>query len=100
MQPTEGQFLDQVQALAKLLHWEFIYHVHYSHRSAYGWPDLVLGRIEADGHGRLVVAELKSEKGKLTGPQERWLGFWRTISGAEVFVWRPSDWPQIEEVLQ
>lgn len=55
-----------------------------------GFPDLVLSR-----NGVVILAELKTEKGKLSREQESWrdsLGtFWR--------LWRPSDWPAIEKEL-
>lgn len=57
-----------------------------------GWPDLVLVR------DRLIVAELKSEKGRVTPEQRRWLS---AIENAHVpaYVWRPSDWERIKAVL-
>lgn len=58
-----------------------------------GFPDLVLLRRD-----RLVVAELKSRRGKLTPEQLCWLEDWRQV-GAEVYVWRPSDWDDIARIL-
>lgn len=50
-----------------------------------GFPDLVLLR-----GARVVIAELKAE-GKYPEPEQRlWLDAWRA-TGAEVYVWRPSD---------
>jgi hypothetical protein len=60
-----------------------------------GFPDNVLLR-----GGRLVVAELKSDKGTFGRGQPEWLAAWREVPCAEVFVWRPKDRPQIEEVLR
>lgn len=74
-----------------------------------GFPDLVLGR---DGY--LIVAELKSETGGLSIGQVRWFkqltglsakeireGPWPVSSpGLDVYVWKPSDWPAIEERLR
>lgn len=59
-----------------------------------GFPDLVLVRGD-----RLVFAELKSETGQLTAEQEAWRDALRATHG-ECYLWRPSDWPQIEEVLR
>jgi len=58
-----------------------------------GWPDLCLVR------GRLVIAELKSETGKLSSVQRDWIAALE-LAKAEVYVWRPSDWPQVEAVLR
>ncbi len=51
-----------------------------------GWPDILAVKGE-----RMLAVELKSEKGTLTMDQNLWLhDLQRT--GAEAFVWRPSDW--------
>jgi VRR-NUC domain-containing protein len=59
-----------------------------------GFPDLCLAR-----RGRVLMVELKTELGKLSEFQERWL---EALSGdgAEVFVWRPSDTDLIHEILK
>ncbi len=59
-----------------------------------GFPDLVLVRRE-----RLLWAELKADGGKLSPAQEDWL-FALEVAGQDVWVWRPKDWQEIEEVLQ
>jgi len=54
---------------------------------------------------RLHTYQLKREKGKLSDNQAEWLS---VLSGVEqvvpehieVWIWRPSDWPEIEEVLR
>jgi hypothetical protein len=61
---------------------------------ATGWPDLTLVRPP-----RLVFAELKSARGKLRDEQSDWLAVLRLLPGAEVFVWRPDDWPEVVETL-
>lgn len=58
-----------------------------------GWPDLVLVR------DRVVVAELKSDTGRLTPEQQTWLDRF-TAAGIEAFVWRPDDLQRIAEVLR
>jgi hypothetical protein len=58
-----------------------------------GWPDLVLCRE------RLVVAELKREHGRVTAEQAAWIAAFRA-AGVEAHVWRPSDLPRIERLLQ
>lgn len=73
-----------------------------------GYPDLTMAR-----RGRLVIAELKSESGKVTREQAAWLEHLpprvaqeddsadRDIHShaIEVYVWRPRDWERIKEVL-
>ena len=55
-----------------------------------GFPDLVLVHKKRG----LIFAELKSEKGRLSQKQERWIDM-LTLAGAEAYVWRPSDWGTI-----
>src|SRR5437870_12741842 len=62
-----------------------------------GFPDLVLLRPP-----RLVFAELKSVKGRLSVEQGLWLNGLKTVAGVETFCWRPDDWTSgtIEAVLR
>lgn len=69
------------------------YHTHDSRRSPHGFPDLVLV-----GRGRIMFVELKSEAGKLSDQQQRWIEDLQA-AGAEVYVWRPRDWPTIVRTL-
>ncbi|MDD5338459.1 MAG: VRR-NUC domain-containing protein [Dehalococcoidales bacterium] len=58
-----------------------------------GFPDLVLVR-----RARIIYAELKSESGKLSPEQQEWLKA-LAAAGGEVYIWRLSDWQEIQEVL-
>lgn len=89
---TEAQWQHVVTDLAKLLGWR-TWHCTIAYRSAAGFPDLVLVR------DRVVFAELKAERGKLTAAQEIWL-LWLRAAGAEVHVWRPSDLDAVRECLR
>lgn len=60
---------------------------------AKGWPDLVFVRS-----GRIIFAELKMPKGKLSQEQLAWLEALRQTP-FEVYVWTPNEWPEIEKVL-
>lgn len=60
-----------------------------------GFPDLNLARAP-----RVIYAELKSEKGRLTSKQQRWIEELSGCPGVEVYAWRPSDWAAIERVLR
>lgn len=93
---TEAQFMRQVTDLARLLGWDFIYHPFLSKWSEMGWPDLFLARIRDQ---RVMWAELKSERGKLTGRQAEVVDLLRDC-GQLVCVWRPSDFDTIAEVLR
>jgi hypothetical protein len=66
-----------------------------------GFPDLVLVRPP-----RLIFMELKSEKGKLSDAQQIWIDllkkcyFKGIVSPVEVYVFKPSQWDEIEIVLK
>lgn len=103
---TEKEFQKQVLAYAALRGWKT---AHFGNtvkivrrgadyrtiadRGAAGFPDLVILRPP-----RLLFAELKAEKGRLTKEQADWLAGLGE-SGQEVHCWRPSDWETIEQVL-
>lgn len=55
-----------------------------------GLPDLVLAR-----GGVVLLVELKSDKGKPTKDQVKWLD----AAGTWGRLWRPADWPQVLEEL-
>ncbi len=69
-----------------------------------GFPDIVAVRGD-----RMLFAELKAEKGKLSAEQEEWIATLKAsatwLSGSrarwhpQVYVWRPQGWPEIERVL-
>ena len=83
----------QGRPLAKLYGW-LHFHDYDSRHSVPGYPDLTLVRGE-----RLIYAELKTERGRLTEAQRDWLErLGRTC--AETYVWRPSDLPVIAAILR
>jgi hypothetical protein len=89
---TEKVFLARVIECARLFRWK-AYHTHDSRYSAAGFPDLVLVRE------RVVFAELKTDRGVISPAQAEWLAKLRR-AGAEVHLWRPADWREIERVLK
>lgn len=72
------------------------YHTYDSTHSPKGFPDLVLVHTTVP---RVLFAELKSETGEVTPEQEEWL---RRLarSGNEVYLWRPSDRDEIQDIIQ
>ncbi|MCK9569908.1 VRR-NUC domain-containing protein [Candidatus Pacearchaeota archaeon] len=103
----ESEFQQQIIDVAHLHHWLVAHfrgvRIQRKDGSVYfatpvqadgeGFPDLVMLKPS-----RMVVAEIKSDKGKLSEAQEEWLNQWE-LAGAEVYVWRPKDWDKIIEVL-
>lgn len=95
---TEDDLLHQVIDLAMLRGWMVVHHR--PARTERGWrtptqghkgvPDLILAR-----RGVVILAELKSEKGRLTTEQVAW----QQAIGSQHRVWRPSDLPSIVREL-
>lgn len=56
-----------------------------------GFPDLVLAR-----DGVVLFAELKSHRGRTTPDQDLWLD----QLGDHAVLWRPGDWPAIQNELR
>ncbi len=94
---SESELQQMIVDRASVLGW-LVYHTYDSRRSAPGFPDLVLCRA-----GRVVIVEVKSEKGRLSKDQAIWLrelGIGDQPSRShEVYLWRPSDMDHIEEIL-
>lgn len=91
---TEAAFMRQVVELAALCGWK-TYHPFLSKWSQKGWPDLSMVRRD-----RLVFAELKSERGKVTPEQQTWIDALNGVYCVEAYVWRPSDFDEIARVLR
>ena len=89
----EKEFQRDVTKAATDLGWLW-YHTHDSRRSVPGFPDLVLVR-----RGRIIFAELKTDKGKLSAAQECWGAELECCEGIEYYVWRPRDWDWVLEIL-
>ncbi len=92
---TEKALLDAVVTLAKRWNWQ-VFHAlpSMNRRGAWathfrghaGFPDLVLSHRIGD----LVIVELKSEIGRLTDGQHKWLQSFEA-AGIETHVWRPAQ---------
>lgn len=90
----EKDFQQQIIDMAKLLGW-WVYHPYDSRRSTAGWPDLTLIHFTT---GRTIFAEVKAMKGRLSKAQKVCQELLRMQN--DVRVWRPCDWPEIEDVLR
>jgi hypothetical protein len=99
---SEANFQDKIIQLATLAGWM----VH-AERPAWsakgyrtpiqgnaGWSDLVLCKPP-----RLIIAELKRESGKVSPDQEDWIISLGGCQGVEVYLWRPSDFDRIKQIL-
>lgn len=103
MQP-ERTWQAQVIDYATLRGWR-VFHIADSRReTSSGWvgdrgvrglPDLILVRPP-----RLIFAELKSERGRLRDSQKEVLTLLSGCDSVEVYLWRPSDFDWMIEVLK
>jgi hypothetical protein len=95
---TEADLQRNVRDLARRLGWDLVFHAMQPfHAAERGWPDLVLLRVR---DRRLLFVELKAERGRLSDRQEQVIEMLRAVTPDSVFVWRPSDWDEIERVLR
>jgi hypothetical protein len=92
---SEAAFQRRILDFARLTGW-IVYHTHDSRKSEPGFPDLVGVNAEQQ---RIIYVELKSDRGRLTGPQRRWLDK-LARAGAETAMWRPADWDEAVAVLR
>jgi hypothetical protein len=100
---SEAEWQQQVVDLAGLLNWRHL-HVRRSIGKGQRWttatnvkgfPDLLLWH---EIQQRVIGAELKTEKGRVTPEQKEVL---RSLgaAGVEVYVWRPADLLQVQAIL-
>ena len=91
---TEKQFSQTVVEYARLMGWT-VFRTWSSIHSPYGEPDLRMVRPP-----RVVLVELKRDDGKVTPKQYEALELYRRCPGVETYLWRPSDWDEIVEVMR
>lgn len=94
MSMTEKEWQQLILDFARLRQW-LPYHTFDSRKSAAGFPDLVLVRGD-----RLIFSELKTERGKVSDAQQEWIDALNQVPRAEVYVWRPSHWDSVQDVLR
>jgi len=91
---TEKDFSQAVVDYARTQGWE-VWRTWRSKHSPPGEPDLRLVRPP-----RVVFAELKSMKGKLSEHQVRARNLLEQCGGVEYFLWQPDQWDDIEAELE
>lgn len=91
----EAEFQSEVIRWATKFGWMH-YHNPDSRRSTPGFPDLVLLHPDV---GRLLFAEMKTEKGRVRPAQERWLDG-LTNAGQQTALWRPSQLHDVIDALR
>lgn len=97
----ERDFQTAVVELAHFGSW-LVHHTRTVHIAGGGWtspgidrgfPDLVLVKPP-----HIIYVELKTDVGRLSTHQFYWLEMLKD-AGADVRVWRPRDWPEIQNTL-
>ena len=96
---TERQLQTAIIDAAEQLGW-LVYHVSnvkglLRASTSPGYPDLTLVRAP-----RVIFAELKTRKGKLSMEQVWWLETLRGCPGVETYVWRVRDLDTAYETLR
>lgn len=92
MKMSEAAFQKRITDLCDWLGLRWHHEVD-SRKSKSGFPDLVIV-----APARVIFAELKTEKGRLTAEQEAWVQSLNR-AGVLAFVWRPQDWESIKNLL-
>ena len=100
---TEKDFSSQIESLLNIFGW------HWCHfrpaRTEHGWRTALSGHkgfldYIATKPPRLLIFELKSEKGKVSSEQQEWIDLLKQCTGAEVYLWKPSQIDEIVEILR
>lgn len=95
----EKDFQESLIELLALAGWprELIYHTLRSDGARAGFPDIVAVKPAA---GRLLVAELKRDSGRLSADQQRWVDALGEVKHFDVKVWRPRDLDEIARFVR
>lgn len=92
---SEKQFSQRVVDAAHRFNW-LVYRTWNSIHSPKGFPDLCMVRLS-----RVIFAELKREKGKVTPAQAQWLEALGNVDyHIETYLWRPSQFEEIVGILR
>jgi hypothetical protein len=91
---TEAQWQRTVDDLLHAFGWRAIHIRDGRRQDVAGFPDVLAVR-----DARLLAAELKTQRGRLTPDQRTWLEALRA-AGVETYVWRPADVEDVERALR
>lgn len=100
----EKDFGHQIEHLLQLFGWRWKHDLPALYRDGRmattfagdkGFPDYIAVR-----HTRLIFAEIKNERGRLTHAQADWLDDLRTVPHVETYVWRPDQLQEIKDILR
>ena len=92
LKQSERDFQAQLMQVVEMFG-GLVYHTYDSRRSAFGYPDLTI--VTRDR--RLIFAELKSDKGRLTEDQRVWL---EALPDHQAYLWRPDDFDDAVRIIQ
>lgn len=92
----EDRFQEMLRRWAEDAGWLY-YHVRNSEGSNPGWPDTVLLDPRTF---RLLIVELKAERGRVSDDQRAWLDCLAGATAPEVGLWRPRDLETIRAILE
>ena len=91
---TEKEFSQAVVDFARAKGW-LVFRTYHSKHSPPGEPDLRMVRPP-----RVIFAELKVQRGKVSIHQELALECLRACPGVETYLWRPDCWNTLERILE
>ena len=92
----EKEFQRKVLFLLKVNGWQTHFTLRSTEVNPKGFPDVLAWKPSL---GRMLFAELKGEKGKLTSEQTDVIAGLEKIPTIETYVWRPQDWALIHDVI-
>ncbi len=97
---AEATLQARVEELLSYFGWEW-FHDRDARQDRAGFPDIVACHAGCgpDGQGRVLYAELKTARGRLSAAQRRWRDA-LLAAGADWRLWRPADWPRLVATLR
>ena len=100
----EKDFAKQVESIFNVFGWHWKHDLPAQRQSgrwatalsgSKGFPDYIAVRGD-----RIVCAELKAPKGRLTEYQKEWIDLLEATGKVEVYVWYPNDLEKIANILR
>ena len=92
LKQSEREFQAQVMRVVAVFG-GLVYHTYDSRRSAMGYPDLTILTLDR----RVIFAELKNDRGRLTEDQRVWL---EALPDHQAYLWRPDDFDDAVRIIQ